>query len=118
MSSCKSYLEDARYTWRHNSVLLHISRTLPSLQDSSLYADLPSFPSPSLITGDSLRPDLVLVLKAHFTIVLVKKINAPRKRILRKCNYNGVIHLVRMHEGGKGVKQMRTNAYKGGGLAH
>ena len=30
--------------------------------NTSLYADLPSFPSPSLITGDSFRPDLVLVL--------------------------------------------------------
>ena len=31
----------------------------------------------------------------------------------------GVIHLVRTHEGGRGVKQMRTNAYKGGGgLTH
>ena len=29
---------------------------------------------------------------------------------------HGVIHLVRTHEGGEGgVKQMRTNAYKGGG---
>ena len=27
----------------------------------------------------------------------------------------GVIHLVYTHEGGRGVKQMRTNAYKGGG---
>ena len=26
-----------------------------------LYVDLPSFPSPSLITGDSLRPDFALI---------------------------------------------------------
>ena len=70
MSSCKSYLEDDRYTWRHNSVLLHISRTLSLLQDSSLYADLLSFPSPSLITGDSLRPDLVLVLNSTTVYLL------------------------------------------------
>ena len=31
----------------------------------------------------------------------------------------GVIHLVRTHKGGRGVNQMRTNAYKGeGGLTH
>ena len=31
----------------------------------------------------------------------------------------GVIHLVRTHKGGRGVKQMRMNAYKGGGgLTH
>ena len=32
-----------------------------SLQNCLLYADLPFFSSPSLITGDSLRPDLVLI---------------------------------------------------------
>ena len=62
VSSCKSYLEDGRYTWRHNSVLLHLANSLSSFKNTSLFADLPSFPSPSLVTGDSLRPDLVLIL--------------------------------------------------------
>ena len=35
---------------------------MSSSENASLYADLPSFPFPSLITSDSLRPDLVLVL--------------------------------------------------------
>ena len=87
MSSCKSYLEDGRHTWRHNSVLLHIFGTQCLLQDSSLYADLPSFPSPSLVTGDALRPDLVLVLN-NITLYLLElnvgfesniKINSDRK---------------------------------------
>ena len=53
VSSCNSYLQDGRDTWRHNSVLLHIARTLSSVANSSLFADLPNLPSPSLITGDS-----------------------------------------------------------------
>ena len=61
VSSCKSYLEDERYTWRHNYVLLHIANSLSSLQRCRLFVDLPSFPSPLLITGDSLRPDLALI---------------------------------------------------------
>ena len=61
LSSCKSYLEDGRYTWRHNSVLLSIAHSFLSLQRCRLYVDLPSFPSPSLITSDSLRPDLLLI---------------------------------------------------------
>ena len=61
VSSCKSYLENGRYTWRHNSVLLHIANSFSSLQRCRLFVDLPSFPSPSLITGDSLRPDLPLI---------------------------------------------------------
>ena len=62
LSSCKCYLEDGRYTWRHNSVLLHLVTSLSSFKNTSLFADLPSFPSPSLVTGDSIRPDLVLML--------------------------------------------------------
>ena len=38
---------------------------------------------------------------------------------MAKMTRNGVIHLVCMHEGGRGVKQMRMNVYKGGGgLTH
>ena len=87
VSSCNSYLQDGRYTWRHNSVLLHIAKTLSSVVHSSLFADLPIFPSPSLITGESLRPDLVLVLNNTSAYVLVLtvgfesniKINSDRK---------------------------------------
>ena len=59
--SCKYYLEQGRYIWRHDSVLNLIANTLSGLQSCSLYADLPAFLSPSLITGDSLRPDLILI---------------------------------------------------------
>ena len=70
VSSCNSYLQDSRYTWRHNSVLLHIANTLSSVVHSSLFTDLPIFPSPSLITGESLRTDLVLVLNNTSAYVL------------------------------------------------
>ena len=61
VSSCNWYLENGRYTWRHNSVLLFLANTFSALNQISVYADLPSFMSPSLITGDSLRPDLLLL---------------------------------------------------------
>ena len=61
VSSCNSYLADGGYTWRHNSVLLFLARSFSSLQNCSLYADLPFFLSSSLITNDSLRPDLALI---------------------------------------------------------
>ena len=63
VSSCRSYLEQGRYTWRHNSVLNCIANTLSGLQSCSLYADLPAFLSPSLIIGDSLQFDLSLISK-------------------------------------------------------
>ena len=48
-------------SWRQNSVLLFLARSFSSLKHCLLYADLPCFSSPSLVTGDSLRPDLVLI---------------------------------------------------------
>ena len=56
-------LDEGRYTWRHNSVLLFLASTFSSLKQCAVYADLPSFLSPSLITGESLRPDLLLLTK-------------------------------------------------------
>ena len=50
--------------------MLHIAKALSSVVHSSLFADLPIFPSPSLITGESLRPDLVLVLNNTSAYVL------------------------------------------------
>ena len=70
VSSCNSYLQDGRYTWRHNSVLLHIAKTLSSVVHSSLFAELPIFPSPSLITVESLLPDFILVLNNTSAYVL------------------------------------------------
>ena len=70
VSSCKSYLEDDRYTWRHNSVLLYLDKTFSSLSNCLLYADLPSVLFPSVITGDSLRPDLVLILNNSTRYIL------------------------------------------------
>ena len=43
-----------------NSVLLCLSKSLSYLPDWSIYADLPSFPSPSLISRDTFRPNLML----------------------------------------------------------
>ena len=62
VSSCKSHLDNSRYTWCHTSVLLHLANLLSLLKNTSSFADLPSFSSPSFITGNSLRPDHVLIL--------------------------------------------------------
>ena len=50
----------ARYTWRHTSVLNFVASSLQCIKGATLFVDLPSFPSPSVITRDSLRPDLLL----------------------------------------------------------
>ena len=70
ISSCSSYLDEGRYTWRHNSVLLFLANTFSSFKQCTVYADLPSFLSPSLITGESLRPDLLLLTKDKLLYIL------------------------------------------------
>ena len=59
--AARNILDQGRYTWRHNSVLSFIARTLSSLKDVSLHADLDGWESPCVITGMELRPDLLAV---------------------------------------------------------
>ena len=60
VAGCKKYLNEGRYTWRHDSALSFIAQTLQSIKPAKLYADLPGYLSPCTITGDSLRPDILL----------------------------------------------------------
>ena len=63
VAGCKSYLEQGRYTCRHNTVLKFLAQTLPSLQSSKLYVDPPGYLSPSILTGESLRSDMHLSIE-------------------------------------------------------
>ena len=86
---CKVYLEQGRYTWRHNSALNFLATSLKAIEGSSLFADIPGFSSPSIITGDNLRPDLLLRTKENILYVVELTIgfetnlncNAERKRL-------------------------------------
>ena len=60
VAGCKSYLEEGRYTWRHNSALQILANYFRAGPGTSLYVHLPCFHSPSIITGDNFRPDLAL----------------------------------------------------------
>ena len=78
-----------RYTWRHNSALNFLATSLKAIEGSSLFADIPGFSSPSIITGDNLCPDLLLRTKENILYVLELTIgletnlncNAERKRL-------------------------------------
>ena len=62
VAGCKTYLNEGRFTWRHDSVLNFIALTLKSVEQFNLYADLPGYVSSSVLTGDELRPDLLMTL--------------------------------------------------------
>ena len=63
VAGCKVYLEQGWYTWWHNSILNFLATALKVVEGSSLFVHTQGFPSRSIITGDDLRPDLLLKTK-------------------------------------------------------
>ena len=55
VAGCKTYLNEGRFTWRHDSVLNFIASILKSVNHSNLYVDLPGYISPSVLTRDVIR---------------------------------------------------------------
>ena len=49
------------YYYYYNSALLFLANSLQAIEGSSLYADLNTIFSPSVITGEQFRPDLLLI---------------------------------------------------------
>ena len=88
VAGCETYLNEGRFTWRHDSVLNFLASTLTVVQNSRLYVDIPGFVNPSVLTGDNLRPDLLLGIENECQYILELtvgfesnlKVNANRKR--------------------------------------
>ena len=70
VAGCKTYLSEGRFTWRHDSVLSLIATFIKSAQYSELYVDLPGYISPSVLSGDELRPDLLITLQTKCLYIL------------------------------------------------
>ncbi len=72
VAGCQHYLE--RFTWRHDSVVNFIATSLQPIIDSrsSLYADVNGYTSPSVVTGDSYRPDLLVHLQASDCLYVIE----------------------------------------------
>ena len=84
----ETYLNEGRFTWRHDSVLNFLASTLTAVKNSRLYVDIPGFVNPSVLTGDNLRPDLLLAIENKCLYILELtvgfesnlQVNANRKR--------------------------------------
>ena len=70
VAGCKTYLDQGRFTWRHDSVLHFIAQSFKAVQGVKLFSDLPGYLSPSILTGDTFRPDLLLLLPLNCLYVL------------------------------------------------
>ena len=101
VAGCQHYLD--RFTWRHDSILNFIVNSLqPVINDrSSLYADVNGFPSPSIITGENYRPDLLFLIQSKCLYILELTVgfesNLKNNAVRKKEKYMNV------------VKDMRSN---------
>ena len=69
VGGCKVALDEKRYNWRHDSVLLNIANCLSKIQNLKVYCDIDLFPNPSTVVGDSYRPD-ILIIKEKLLVIL------------------------------------------------
>ena len=67
VSACKSSLNEGRWNWRHDSILINIARMVSKIQGVKVYCDVPGldFQNPSVITGDVERPDIVFIKEKY-----------------------------------------------------
>ena len=88
VAGCQSYLD--RFTWRHNSILNFLAQTLQSASGFHLFSDLPGFKNPSIVTGDTFRPDLLLASPNKSLLYVVELTvgyeSNLHKNIVRKKN--------------------------------
>ena len=59
VTACKSALREGRYTWQHNSILLKLTVIIKN-KVKHLYAELKDYLPSTMITGEELRPDMVI----------------------------------------------------------
>ena len=96
VAGCQQYLN--RFTWRHDSILNSIAKSLQPVINvhSSLYADVNGFLNPSLITGESYRPDLLFLIQSKCLYVLQLtdgfEFNLNNNGVRKKAKYLNVIN--------------------------
>ena len=56
VAGCKTCLDEKHCNWRHESVLLFLTKSLSSVSNYCIYADPIGFDSPSIVTGAENRP--------------------------------------------------------------
>ena len=62
-------VDEKRYNWRHDSILLSLASMVPRNVSTRVYADIPGFTSPSVVTGEEQRPDIVINMNNSLWII-------------------------------------------------
>ena len=99
ISGCKVHLNELRYNFRHDSILLNIVKSVSHRENVLIYSDLQGYPSPSIITGISYRPDIIFViLKKLFVIELTSgfETNIVKNAEIKDIRYRSIIADLRL----------------------
>ena len=103
VAGCKTYLDEKRYNWCHDSVLLFIAKKLSYVSNYFIYADLISFDSPSIVTDTENRPDCILRLtgendsrELHIIELTVRfETNLQKNSLRKKAKYSMLLSHLR-----------------------
>ena len=94
VGGCKSHRDQGRFTWRHDSVLKFIAKSLTAV-NGKLYSDLPEYLNPSIITGDKFRPELLFILPSNHLFILELTIgyesNLSSNSLRKKAKYKELV---------------------------
>lgn len=69
MGGCKVHLKEKRYNYRHDSILLNITKVLDTCDSINLYSDLPTYKNPCIVTGANYRPDILFLKDKKLYII-------------------------------------------------
>ena len=60
IGGCQTALTESRFNWRHDSILLHLYKTVNS-QKLQAFVDIDGYPNPSIITDEAYRLDFAIL---------------------------------------------------------
>jgi len=117
ISSCRTSLNEGRWNWRHDSILINIAKILSKIPGVKVYCDVEDseFLTPSVISGDAERPDIVVVkdreckvleLTVGFETNILKNSERKRKKyndLIKKLNNDYDVEYIDLSMGAIGV---------------
>ena len=61
VAGCEISLREKSYNYRYNSIILNLGRILESIKSIDIYIDIPRYRCPTMITGESQSPELIVI---------------------------------------------------------
>ena len=94
VAGCSVHLNEERYNYHHDSVLLNIVKSIKSSEVRKIYADLEGYISPSIISGEDKRPDIIIVERDNvyiFELTICFETNISTNSERKKNNYSQLL---------------------------